>query len=184
VSRLLSKIMLALLMLPMAGVVYILTIMILIDTVYGYSSDVAPFIFTSLIVWTFIAAYWTLLWGRTVRWTRHRIVLTIGATVVVLAPATAGGLLVSTVDNSFGAFVGGVVAILLWLTCTVFVWRETGSERRARFRTGSVQAIVCPACGYNLTGLAQTTCPECGATYTIDELVAAQPARERAEIEA
>lgn len=31
--------------------------------------------------------------------------------------------------------------------------------------------LPCPKCGYNLTGLREARCPECGATYTLDELV-------------
>jgi hypothetical protein len=35
--------------------------------------------------------------------------------------------------------------------------------------------VVCPLCGYNLTGLRQAACPECGDTFTLDQLAAAQP---------
>ena len=36
------------------------------------------------------------------------------------------------------------------------------------------KAITCPTCGYNLTGLTATRCPECGKQCTLDELFAAQ----------
>ena len=88
------------------------------------------------------------------------------------------GLIASEMELGFGAFLGGIVAVVLWLTATVFIWRETPAERRQRLRARSPDVIVCPACGYNLTGLRQTTCPECGAGYTIDELAAMQPGRE------
>ena len=42
-------------------------------------------------------------------------------------------------------------------------------------RARNPDAMVCPACGYNMTGLRATTCPECGASYTINELAALQP---------
>jgi hypothetical protein len=45
-------------------------------------------------------------------------------------------------------------------------------------------AVVCPNCGYNLTGLSGTRCPECGKQYTINELLAEQPARAAADVEA
>jgi rubrerythrin len=35
--------------------------------------------------------------------------------------------------------------------------------------------VSCPSCGYNLTGLNEARCPECGAKFTLDELFAAQP---------
>ncbi|MDB5303490.1 MAG: hypothetical protein JWM97_1039, partial [Phycisphaerales bacterium] len=42
--------------------------------------------------------------------------------------------------------------------------------------------VVCPTCGYNLTGLTATRCPECGSQFTLDELMAAQPGREGEEL--
>ena len=76
-----------------------------------------------------------------------------------------------------------MITVLFWLFCTVLVWRETTAERIERLRARSPEAMVCPACGYNLTGLRQTTCPECGARYTIDELAALQPDRETADLQ-
>ena len=34
--------------------------------------------------------------------------------------------------------------------------------------------VHCPSCGYSLIGLTELRCPECGATFTIDELIRAQ----------
>lgn len=78
---------------------------------------------------------------------------------------------------------GGISAILLWLVSTCLIWRETKEERSSRLKGASSQTIACPNCGYNLTGLRATMCPECGTTYTIDELLSAQPAMEASEIE-
>ena len=44
--------------------------------------------------------------------------------------AALGGALVGMVEDSFGAFIGGVIAILFWLLGTVLIWRETTAERR------------------------------------------------------
>jgi DNA-directed RNA polymerase subunit RPC12/RpoP len=30
--------------------------------------------------------------------------------------------------------------------------------------------IACPSCGYNLRGLKEAKCPECGAEFTLDQL--------------
>ena len=95
----------------------------------------------------------------------------------------ASGALVGLLEDGLGAFMGGVTAILFWLLVTVLIWRETTAERVERLRARSPRALVCPRCGYNLTGLRQATCPECGAGYTIDELAALQPQREPADLQ-
>jgi hypothetical protein len=181
-TRLLAKIMLALLMLPLAAAIYVAVIAWLIETVFGYRSEIAAFVLTTFIVWAFIAVYWILLWRGTVRWTGRRIGLTLAAAVVAMLLGAAGGAVVRFVDVGFGAFMGGVIAVLFWLLGTVLIWRETTAERIERLRTRSPDAMVCPACGYNLTGLRQTTCPECGASFTIDQLAALQPDRGSAEL--
>jgi len=57
---------------------------------------------------------------------------------------------------------------------TVIAWRETPRERADRLaRLGA--AIVCPLCGYNLAGFREARCPECGGSFTLDQLAATQP---------
>jgi rubrerythrin len=60
---------------------------------------------------------------------------------------------------------------------TVLVWRETNAERAARLAAVGASEIVCPVCGYRMAGLREARCPECGAAFTIEQLVAAQPNR-------
>ena len=177
-SRLLARIMLALLMIPLAVMVYVAVVVTLMNVVYGFSNEVSAFVITTVVVWGFVAAYWTMLWRRTVRWNRRRIGLTIAAGGAAVPPGVIAGALVSFNQSSFGVFVGGVIMILVWLIATVLIWRETTAERIERIRARSGSVLVCPGCGYNMTGLRQTTCPECGTSYTIDELAALQPGRE------
>jgi predicted amidophosphoribosyltransferase len=61
---------------------------------------------------------------------------------------------------------------LLWLATTAIIWRETKDERIARLKMLGINAVACPNCGYNLTGMTTTTCPECGSQYTLDQLYA------------
>jgi DNA-directed RNA polymerase subunit RPC12/RpoP len=60
---------------------------------------------------------------------------------------------------------------------TVIAWRESPLERATRVGAAGGSSVACPTCGYNLTGLAEARCPECGGRFTLDELFAAQPAR-------
>ena len=182
-SRLLSKIMLALLMLPLAALVYMLVVTALLESILGYPNRIAAFIVADLVTAAFVAGYWIVLWHGVVRWTSRRVRSTFAAGLgAVVIGAVAGGL-AGHVEDDFGAFVAGLVAVLVWLTATVLIWRETADERSGRLRGAGRLTVACPRCGYNLTGLQQTTCPECGTTYTIDELIASQPSGERAEFE-
>ena len=73
-------------------------------------------------------------------------------------------------------FVGSVTAPLLWVFGTVLAWRESPAEHAARIASlGGAGALTCPTCGYNLTGLKGTRCPECGSEFTLDQLLASQP---------
>ena len=80
---------------------------------------------------------------------------------------------------------GGLAATVLWIIGTICIWRETAAERGARIARAGVGTLVCPNCGYNMTGLSEARCPECGNRFTIDELLASQPERaaSAAEIE-
>jgi hypothetical protein len=181
-SRLLARIMIALLMLPLAAALYAMVIMWLVVAVFNYRHEVATFITAGLVTWVFVAVYWVLLWRGTVRWTRRRIELTLAAAAGSALLGSGGGALAAFADDGFAAFIGGTITVLLWLLGTVLIWRETKTERIERVRDRNPDAMVCPACGYNLTGIRSTTCPECGASYTIDELAALQPQREATDL--
>lgn len=68
------------------------------------------------------------------------------------------------------------VWVLVVLTCGLvllvifLIWRD-GYIRG--WRTARAHAPQCPKCGYNLSGLRQCRCPECGAEYTLEELFTA-----------
>jgi DNA-directed RNA polymerase subunit RPC12/RpoP len=116
-----------------------------------------------------------------VQWTAARRLLTLGAVAACAVIGVVLAALCNAVERGFGTFVGTAIAPLLWLASTTFIWRETTTERSQRL-AGSAHAIVCPACGYNLTGLQTPRCPECGKQYTLDELLAAQPNRGGGEL--
>jgi len=68
--------------------------------------------------------------------------------------------------------IAGAIAVGGWLP-TVF------RMERPRPMVGPAGRVnlACPDCGYAMVGLRESTCPECGAAYTIDELFRAQDYR-------
>ena len=189
-SRLVSRILLSVFMFPLATIVYVLVFVVGADMRWGtrYSpvGETELFLASGAATSAFVAVYWCLLWRSSVRWDSRRVIgAWLGAAGALGAGAFAGvcaGVLVPRSGSGFGAFVGGVLAIVLWLIATVVIWRETPAERAQRVRASGRSAVTCPTCGYNLTGLSESRCPECGSKFTLDELLALQTAAE-AEID-
>lgn len=181
-SRLVARILLAILMLPMAAMVYLVSAALLMD-MRGVG-DVAAFFISNVVLVLFTVPYWVLLWYKSVRWTGARLAVTLAISVGCLIISVFLGIFTANVEREFGIFVGGATFVLTFLIGTVFAWRETATERAARLRGRGAEVIVCPVCSYNMTGLREPTCPECGAKFTLQELVASQPRHEAGELEA
>jgi hypothetical protein len=182
-SRLVSRILLSMFMFPLAVMFYFLV------TAIGEESQKAAgfiaadrqvpiFLASSIVTWAAVAAYWCLLWRTGVIWNSTRIAWTILAAVFAAIVGGGGGMMMMSLfdvhDLSAGICLGGILAIMLWLIATVLIWRETTGERAERIKGSTKSAVTCPACGYNLTGLSQSRCPECGSAFTLDELLALQ----------
>jgi hypothetical protein len=189
-SRLIASILLAILMFPLGAVFYVVVFVtngqLWQSSSMGFSyreRTVAGFILAGLLTWIFLAVYWWVLWRKQVTWTPARRVGTLkwlGIAVVLGLIAGAAG---TAVDLEFGAFLGSVTAPLLWVFGTVLAWRESPAEHAARIASLGKEALTCPTCGYNLTGLRGTRCPECGSEFTLDQLLASQPSRAIVELE-
>lgn len=189
-SQLVARILLSIAVFPLAAVFYLVVFVGLMEGMgYGRSSEDVGFLVADLATWIAVGAYWFLLWRRSVVWNRERIV----GTVIVVVGAGVIGVMIGVLctgligrgggSAAFGIFVGGAVAILLSVVGTIFEWRETPAERAARLKGAGAAGVACPTCGYNLTGLSESRCPECGSKFTLDELLLAQPARAGAEID-
>jgi hypothetical protein len=180
-----ARLILAMLLLPVTGGVFLLAFIATIPR-SGGPPPVARLLLMWAIVYAFDFAYWVMLWRTSVRWTRARVIRTIVATLAALmagaAFAMACVVLNRGVPPQIATLVGGGTVPIVWVLATVLLWRETAAERVARLgglRDGDAgAAIVCPLCGYNLTGLRESRCPECGASFTLEELLAAQPTHE------
>jgi len=190
-SRLVARILLSMLLFPLASLFYTFVVFVteaILERhgVYYYiDQGTLLFVVAGTATWLLVAVYWCLLWRSSVTWRSRRMAtLLIAAGSIILG--AAGGLSTDRIldgrDSGFGAFIGSVLTIILWVIASVFVWRETNAERAARIKSSGKSAITCPTCGYNLTGLSEARCPECGNRFTLDELLALQPGAE-AEIE-
>src|SRR5688500_10339451 len=84
-SRLIAKILLTILLFPLAAVAYIV-LFVVIQSRPGIDEGGAS-LWAGLLVWGFLGIYWWLLWRKSVRWTGTRLWLTAGA---VLVAALAG----------------------------------------------------------------------------------------------
>lgn len=181
-SRLVARLLFCMLMFPVAVVVYCATVLTMerINGPYYYYSENFQFECAGVSAWAFVAIYWTLLWYKSVRWNTRRTVMPL-----VLAILGVG---VGVIADFLGLRDGhlillGILIPALWLISTVYYWRETPAERAERLRSSGRSNISCPTCGYNLTGLNEARCPECGSKFTLDELLAAQREQTAVEIE-
>ena len=188
-SRLIAQIMLSILLFPLAALWYLLAFIVIIESqrgVYYRSREQWGFLFSGVLTWGFIACYWIALWRKSVQWDARRRGRTAIAAFVAAAAATVLGAAAGVVtdEGGFGVFMGSAAAPLLWQVGTILIWRETDAERAARLaERGMAGGLVCPTCGYNLNGLKGTRCPECGSEFTLDALIASQPAMRQAEVE-
>lgn len=162
------------LLVPIAGMVYFVAFL-------GFERSLQIFytcVWSGIVTGVFVATAWLSIWRGAVRWTAWRRWGTVLVAPASIATAAAlgwiGALSAGGPDESFIAFVGSTLGILLWLASTAILWRETRAERLDRIAQGAGRLILCPKCGYNLMGLYEAVCPECGTRFTLDQLYGAQ----------
>jgi len=178
-TRLVARLILAMLILPLSGSLFVLLIAVIASQ--GGPPEVYQLAIVWVIVYVFIAVYWVLLWCNLVCWTHDRMRGTIVSGLIALL---LGYLIALVVRFAFGGPVfasvlfGGGLPPIAWVLATVLIWRETAEERMARITAAGTDTVLCPNCGYNMTGLREARCPECGSVFTIDQLVSGQPQRD------
>jgi hypothetical protein len=184
-SQLISRILLTVLLFPSAALVLVISFIFAERLLV--SDDETALFFSALVTCAYMIMYWLLLWRRVVAWTPRRVRMTAWAAGGAAIAGTVLGVVIKSIlpyDDWLGGLLGSLAGTLLWIGATILIWRETPAERSARLARAGADTLVCPTCGYNLTGLSESRCPECGAQFTLSELYAAQPARAGAEIEA
>ena len=179
--RLVSLTLLSLLALPAGTFVYLLTSLITYETL-GWQADEMALLLGGLLTFVSVTAWWLLLWMSAVNWTpwrvRWTVIFTIGSIFAGLLIGLAfGGL---TGEEEVGILFGCTVPTVLWMGAACVVWRDQTHEAADRSTVGRGDAaIACPKCGYAMTGLREARCPECGQSYTLDALFAAQRSDDR-----
>lgn len=176
-----ARLVLAMLLLPATGAVFIILFLVILRPLQGAGPGVPQLLLLWFILYLFIGVYWVLLWRTAVRWTPRRLFYTVAGTALSLLGGVATAVLCASLNPNIPVqalvmFGGGLVPIV-WVLLTVLVWRETPAERADRLAAVGATDLLCPMCGYRLTGLRESRCPECGASFTLEQLIAAQPAR-------
>ena len=185
-THLVARLILTMLILPVAGAVFVLGFM-------GYAAlfmqspnpPVIPIIVLWSLIYAVVAIAWIMIWRPVVIWTRERIAQTALSAAISLGAGFAFGFAFWSVASATGMpifmayLAGGGLPPIVWICATVLTWRETAEERTERLAgTGpDAHSIVCPVCGYDMGSVRAARCPECGAEFTIGQLVAAQPRR-------
>ncbi len=133
---------------------------------------------TSTISAPVFTVVWIRIWARAVMWDRR----TMGRTGIAVAASLGTALAVATshmlaIGTAWGDEEGVILATAAyggaWIAASAWAWAD-------QVRTGvGGPRIICPKCNYDMRGLDQPRCPECGSRYTLDELLAANtPDRE------
>jgi hypothetical protein len=180
-TAIIARLILAMLLLPVTAAVFVLSFAATVPG--GGPPSAGRLLALWTFIYSFIAVYWILLWRSSVRWTNQRITRTVlaglGSVTAGLFVGAAAVTLFHGLPVPIAILFGGGPVPIIWVLATVLIWRETPAERVERMGgLIGADAIVCPMCGYNLSGLREARCPECGATYTLDRLIAAQPHRD------
>ena len=173
-TKLIVRLILSTMLLPLAVVLFIG--MMLVASLMTRSPGVGLIIFIFAVEFFFISIYWYLLWRPVVHWTPRRksgTVLTAGLSIFAGLLFT-GVIWVVVGDLEVAIGFGGIAPPLTFLLGTLAVWKETDEERSGRLQLQEGRPIECPGCGHDMRGLNSTTCPECGLTMNLQELLYSQ----------
>lgn len=185
-THLVARLILTMLILPVAGAVFVLGMAVIIAI--APNSPGPPPLPTAAVwgaVYLVVAFTWIMIWRPVVRWTPRRIGQTVLWGIIALAAGGAFGFTISAIGQRAGmpmgvpVLLGGGAPPIVWILSTVLVWRESALERTERMAGigPAAEAVVCPMCGYDMGDVRAAQCPECGVEFTIGQLIAAQPDR-------
>ena len=179
-TRTVARLILAMLILPCTGAVFlILFIAVVVRGAQPGPPSLARILLMWFLLYLFVGAYWVVLWRDMVTWTARRIALTAAATGGALAGGVAVAIGAMAIQRQLpppiACLLGGGTVPITWVLSTVLIWRENAAERLSRLTAHGMPVIACPLCGYNLAGLNEARCPECGGSFTLEQVLLARP---------
>jgi len=175
-----TRLVLSLALIVAAPVAYTIFFVLWVETVGSRSGEMG-LLMSDIVVGLGFALAWLMIWLGEVKWNVWRTTL---CGVVFFASAVIAGVIglitsLMTYEEELGFLFGGMLFAVFWLFGTALVWMELPGERRRRLASVGAAEVACPTCGYNLKGLKTTACPECGASFTIDQLFASHLERRK-----
>jgi len=172
-SRSVSQVIIALACVAGTPVLYFITFVLLERS--WLRADEDALLASTIITGAALITAWIAIWRKTVQWTVVRRILTALAVLWSAGAATLISLIVIALlnprDAGMAIALAGAVWVPMWLVSTALIWRETGFERALRIDPRAAGMLACPNCGYDLRGLSEARCPECGRRYTLDQIV-------------
>jgi peptidoglycan/LPS O-acetylase OafA/YrhL len=177
-TRTVARLILAMLLLPCTCAVFLLLMLAIVaPTASGRPPPVSRLLLMWFLLYAFVGGYWLVLWRDMVSWNRRRITLTMLTTVLSLVVGSSVALAanVNGLPLPPAVLLGGGTVPITWVLSTVLIWRETAAERLGRLTAHGMPVLACPLCGYNLAGLTEARCPECGGSFTLEQIVLARP---------
>jgi predicted MFS family arabinose efflux permease len=181
-TRTVARLVISIVVILAAPTLYFILLVLIDNTGRGRFVDAV--LWTSMICVPVSAALWIVVWKSAVKWTATRMAVTASAFVACIAcGAVIGGAIGAITNEQELSYVAAAMMwALLWYGSTPLIWCERKAERAARLGNLGIE-LACPNCGYNLTGLREARCPECGSTFTLDELFA-RVTEDKRELEA
>lgn len=182
-TQLIARLVLAMLLLPFALLIFGGGMAVVASL--GPGPPAGGFLITWIVTAIFVVVYWIGLWRSSVNWTQKRQTLTACCVLYgVVGAAVLYGILrnVAEIPKEPAILFSGCVFPVAFVLSTVLLWRETPMERHLRIASRGTDAVSCPTCGYNMTGLREARCPECGLSFTLDELLTSQRSDEQGEL--
>lgn len=124
---------------------------------------------SGFLTFCFAIVSYILIWRGMVQWNTFRQRGTVAAVALAHPIGIPLGVLLARGDDDFGWFLSAVLPIGVVVLASLVFWVQFPIKQKR----ASV-SVPCPKCGYDLRGLFEARCPECGSRFTLEQLVITQ----------